>query len=87
MEELASAKRSHNAHKGLFGQRIKAFESRVASFKRSPEVPQNWAEVEDAFDKVCKQTVGDGTKGVASRVGVQDMVHWRSYQEHQGQRP
>ena len=52
MEELASAKRSHNAHKGLFGQRIKAFESRVASFKRSPEVPQNWAEVEDAFDKV-----------------------------------
>ena len=38
--------------KGLFGQRIKAFESRVASFKRSPEVPQNWAEVEDAFDKV-----------------------------------
>ena len=52
MEELASAKRSHNAHKGLFGQRIKAFESRVASFKRSPEVPQNWAEVEDAFEKV-----------------------------------
>ena len=52
MEELASAKRSHNAHKGIFGQRIKAFESRVASFKRSPEVPQNWAEVEDAFDKV-----------------------------------
>ena len=52
MEELASAKRSHNAHKGLFGQRIKAFESRVASFKRSPEVPQNWTEVEDAFEKV-----------------------------------
>ena len=52
MEELASAKRSHNAHKGIFGQRIKTFESRVASFKRSPEVPQNWAEVEDAFDKV-----------------------------------
>ena len=52
MEELASAKRSHNAHKGIFGQRIKTFESRVASFKRSPEVPQNWAEVEDAFEKV-----------------------------------
>ena len=52
MEELATAKRSHNAHKGLFSQRIKAFESRVASFKRSPEVPQNWTEVEDAFEKV-----------------------------------
>ena len=52
MEELASAKRSHNAHKGIFSQRIKAFESRVASFKRSPEVPQNWTEVEDAFEKV-----------------------------------
>ena len=52
MEELASAKRSHNAHKGVFGQRVKTFESRIASFKRSPEVPQNWAEVEDAFEKV-----------------------------------
>ena len=52
MEELASAKRSHNAHKGIFGQRVKTFESRIASFKRSPEVPQDWAEVEDAFDKV-----------------------------------
>ena len=52
MEELATAKRSHNAHKGLFSQRIKAFESRVASFRRSPEVPQNWTEVEDAFEKV-----------------------------------
>ena len=54
MEELASAKRSHNAHKGLFGQRIKAFESRVASFKRSPEVPQNWAfeKVKLSYDKL-----------------------------------
>ena len=51
-EELATAKRSHNAHKGIFNQRIKAFESRVASFRRSPEVPQNWAEVEYAFGNV-----------------------------------
>ena len=66
MEELASAKRSHNAHKGLFGQRIKAFESRIASFKRSPEVPQNWTEVEDAFDKVNGRSYVVETDGGAA---------------------
>ena len=30
MEELASAKRSHNAHKGIFGQRIKTFDGGAA---------------------------------------------------------
>ena len=56
---------------------------RIVAIRWMCNIVQFWS----ASDKVCKQTVGDGAKGVASRAGVQEMVHWRSYQEHQGQRP
>ena len=52
MEELATAKRSYNALKGVFGSKAKAFEARVAAYKKSPEVPENWQELYEAFNAV-----------------------------------
>ena len=43
-EELATAKRSFNAHKGVFGRLAKTFEARLASYRKNPETVHNWTE-------------------------------------------
>ena len=53
-EDLAKAKKSYNAHKGVFGRLAKTFEARLASFIKNPETVHNWTELEEIFTKVKK---------------------------------
>ena len=53
-EELARAKKSFSAHKGVFGRLAKTFEARLASYRKNPEVVHNWTELEEVFMKVKK---------------------------------
>ena len=53
-EELATAKRSFNAHKGVFGRLAKTFEARLASYRKNPETVHNWTELDEVFHKVKK---------------------------------
>ena len=53
-EELAKAKKSYNAHKGVFGRLAKTFEARLANFQKNPETAHNWTELEEIFTKVKK---------------------------------
>ena len=51
-EELAKAKRSLSAFKGQFTQRYKVFETGLVTYKKSPEVEENWTNLDNAFQKV-----------------------------------
>ena len=53
-EDLAKAKKSYNAHKGVFGRLAKTFEARLANFQKNPETAHNWTELEEIFTKVKK---------------------------------
>mgnify|MGYP003320628885 CR=1 FL=1 len=53
-EDLAKAKRSYNAHKGVFGRLAKTYEARLASFMKNPETVLNWTELVEIFNKVKK---------------------------------
>ena len=53
-QEFTRAKKSLTATKGAFTKIARSFESRIATFKKSPEVPHNWNELEEVYTKVKK---------------------------------
>ena len=45
--DFERAKKALQAQKGVFTRQINSFKTRAAAFKKSPEVPQNFKDLEE----------------------------------------
>ena len=50
--DFERAKKALQAQKGVFTRQINSFKTRAAAFKKSPEVPQNFLDLEECYTKV-----------------------------------
>ena len=52
--EETAARNSLQAFKGVLTRYCNSFEAKTATFKKNPEIKQNWSEVEESYEKVKK---------------------------------